>query len=175
MLIDKERFSKFSKLLALTGCCYLAGCAHPSVMDLDANTVQVSTNAAPICGGEGAQKAAVKLAAIETIKHGFDRYIILGAQAATTQQYAGSTPIVANSYGSGTVTTLGNSAAFQSQSTTYVTGGTPIILNRHNQALQVRMYAATDPQAINAIDARRILGAEWQKLVAKGTVTTCTE
>lgn len=31
----------------------LAGCASSSVMDLDSNTIQVSTSAAPACGGPG--------------------------------------------------------------------------------------------------------------------------
>ena len=88
---------------------------------------------------------------------------------------AGSTPIVANSYGSGTATVIGNTGTFQGSSTTYYSGGTPIILNRHNQALQVRMFKADDPQAVNALDARRALGHDWPKLVAKGTVATCAE
>lgn len=164
-----------AKIAISTLCILLAACSHSSVLDLDANTVQVSANAAPICGAEGAQKVTTRLAAIETIKHGFDRYIVLGSQAGTTPQYAGTTPLVANSYGSGTVTTYGNTGTFQAQSTTQYSGGTPIILNRHNQALQVRMFKADDPQAVNALDAKRILGSDWRKLVAKGTVATCVE
>ncbi len=163
------------KFALLVACSMLAGCAHSSVMDLDANTVQVSANAAPVCGAEGAQRVTSRLAAIETIKHGFDRYVILGAQAGTTQQYAGTTPLVANSYGNGSATVFGNTGIYQGQSTTYFSGGTPIILNRHNQALQVRMFKADDPQAVNALDARRALGPNWPKLVARGTVATCAE
>lgn len=122
MEISSNRVGR-AKFALLSLCYLLAGCAHSSVLDLDANTVQVSANAAPVCGAEGAQRATSRLAAIETIKHGFDRYVILGAQADTTQQYAGSTPIVANFYGSGTATVIGNTGTFQGSSTTYYSGG----------------------------------------------------
>jgi hypothetical protein len=38
----------------------------------------IQTGAAPICGGAGALKVSQQLAAIETIKAGYDRYIITG-------------------------------------------------------------------------------------------------
>ena len=79
------------RAVLLAFCGLLTACAHSSVMDLDSNTVQVSANTAPVCGSEGAQRVTTRLAAIETIKHGFDSYVILGSQAGSTLQYAGST------------------------------------------------------------------------------------
>lgn len=167
--------SALDRMISLAGALFLSACAHPSVMDLDATTIQVSANTGLICGAEGAQRVTTKLAAIETIKHGFDSYVILGSQAGTTQQYAGMTPLVANSNGTGTATIFGNTGTFQGQSTTTYTGGTPIIVNRHQQALQVKMFRTGDPQAANALIARRMLGPDWSKLVAKGSVATCAE
>ena len=73
MNITKMGVSIFSLLLG--------ACASSSVMQLESNTIQVSTSAAPACGSQGAQQVAIKRAAIESLQRGFDRYLILGAQA----------------------------------------------------------------------------------------------
>jgi hypothetical protein len=142
-------------------------------MDLDANTVQISTSAAPVCGAQGAQQVATTRAAIETITRGYDRYVILGAQAQNNVGVVGYTPITANSYGSGTVNAYGNTATYNGQTNTFVTGGQPIIAGSHDQALTIRMFGASDPQGANAVDARHVLGPDWQKIVAKGPKATC--
>jgi hypothetical protein len=135
----------------------LAGCASSSVIDLDSSTIQISTSAAPACGAQGAQEVAVKRAAIETINRGYDRYIILGGGQQNNVGVVGYTPITANTYGS----------------RTYVSGGQPIIGGSHDQQLMVRMFRPSDPGYENAVDARRVLGPEWQKTVAKGPGSTC--
>jgi hypothetical protein len=58
-----------------------AGCVRTSVMPFSADTFQITTSAAPVCGGVGAQRIATEDAAIATIQNGFDSLIILGAQA----------------------------------------------------------------------------------------------
>ncbi len=146
------------KSVALCGALFLAGCASASVMDLDANTVQVSAGAAPVCGAIGAQNYAVKTAAYQTLRRGFDKYIIGGAQATAQERFAGYTPMYANSYGN----------------TTMITGGEPIMMTEHGQNLVVHMFHATDPGAENAIDAKTTLGPDWQKIMAKGPGVTCT-
>jgi hypothetical protein len=151
----------------------LAGCARSSVMDLDSNTIQISTSAARRCGMQGAQEVAVKRAAIETITRGYDRYLILGGDYDNNVRVVGHTPIVANTYGSGSVYGYGNSATYGGQSSTYVTGGQPILGGSHDQTLILRMFRASDPAGANAVDARRVLGPEWQKIVAKGPGSTC--
>ena len=151
----------------------LGACASSSVMDLDSNTIQISTTAAPACGQQGAQQVAVKRAAIETLQRGYDSYVILGAQAQNNVGVVGYTPITANTYGTGTINSYGNTATYNGQANTYVSGGQPIIGGSHDQALQVRMFHATDPEAANAVDARRTLGPDWKKIVAKGPSATC--
>lgn len=54
----------------------LTACAFSSVQDMSRSTFQVSTTAAPICGKSGAAKVASKLAAIEVIKRGGDRFLL---------------------------------------------------------------------------------------------------
>ncbi len=56
----------------------LAGCARTSSMMMSKDVVQITVNAPPVCGAEGAQKVATRRAAIETLKNGFDEYLIIG-------------------------------------------------------------------------------------------------
>lgn len=151
----------------------LGACASSSVLDVDSNTIMVSTSAAPACGKQGAQEVAMKRAAYETLRRGYDRYVILGAQAQNNVGVVGHTPLVANTYSSGTINSYGNMGTYSGTSNTYVTGGQPIIGGSHDQDLAVRMYRTTDPGADRAVDARQVLGPEWQKIVSKGPGSTC--
>jgi hypothetical protein len=146
------------KILSLASALLLTGCASASVMDLDANTVQVSAGAAPACGAIGAQKYAVKTAAYQTLRRGYDKYVIVGAQGTSEQRFGGYTPMYANTYGNSTV----------------ITGGAPIVMTEHGQNLVVHMFHVGDPGADNAVDAKTSLGPDWQKILTKGPGNTCT-
>ena len=152
----------------------LSGCASASVMDLDANTVQVSAGAAPACGAAGAQQFAIKTAAYETLKRGYDRYVIMGAQGSSHDRLAGFTPMQANSYGSGTYSGYGNSGYYNGYTHTTITGGEPIVLTEHGQDLVVKMFHENDPMGANAVDAKSTLGPKWQEILLKGPGMTCT-
>lgn len=132
-------------------CVAFGGCAGASTIPLAQDTVQITARAAPICGAVGAEKIAIRQAAVETIRRGYDRFIVLNAQAGGT--YAGSTPIV--------VQRLGGGMAMAS-------GGTPMIAP--NQGLVVKMFKDSDPAASNALSARDTLGADWQDQVKKNTI-----
>ena len=120
----------------------LTGCASASVMNLDANTVQVSAGAAPACGAVGAQNYAVKTAAYETLRRGYDKYIIGGAQATSQTRFSGYTPMYANSYGNSTM----------------ITGGEPIMMTEHGQNLVVHMFHTSDQGAENGVNRRCGIG-----------------
>jgi hypothetical protein len=160
--------------IALPFLAIPGGCATASVMDLDSNTVQVSAGAAPVCGAIGAQNYAVKTAAYQTLRRGFDKYVIVGAQATAHDKLTGFTPTYANSNLSGTYSGYGNMGTFNGYSNTTISGGQPIIMTEHGQNLVVHMFHANDPGAENAIDAKTALGPEWQKILAKGPGNTCT-
>ena len=151
----------------------LTGCVRSAVTPLSANTIEITSSAAPACGRIGAQKIACQRAAIETIKRGYDKYIIAGGNYQNNVGVAGYTPVVANSYGSATASSFGNTTAIRGQSTTTVSGGTPIIAGSHDQGIVVRMFRDGDPQGANAISARDALGPTWPELIKKGLVTTC--
>lgn len=73
---------KFGPLvLSLAGAALLAACAHSSIQPMARDTFKVATNAAPACGPNGARNVAFKTAAVEVIRRGNDKFIIVGDNA----------------------------------------------------------------------------------------------
>jgi hypothetical protein len=97
----------------------------------------------------------------------------MGAQATEHDRLAGFTPTQAHSYGSGTYSGYGNTGTYSGYSNTTVTGGEPIVLTDHGQNLVIRMFHSGDQGAENAVDAKKALGPDWQKIMAKGPGNTC--
>ena len=150
----------------------LIGCARASVMPLAQDTVQISSHTAAVCGGTGAaQDVAFKRAAVETIRRGYDRFVIVGAEGQTEARVLGYTPTQAYTTGTATATRYGNTATAVGSSTTTITGGAPIVAHAHNQDLIVKMFKQGDPAGENALDARQQLGPGWQDAVTKNTWT----
>lgn len=149
------------KFCAVAICCavLLAGCARTSSLQLAADTVEISARAAPLCGPEGASRMAAKTAAVETIKHGYDKFIILRSQAQNNVGVVGYTPVTAQ-------TTYGGGHA-----TTHVYGGEPIVAGTHNHGLIVKMFKEGDPQGANAMSATATLGPKWRDIVGQPTLT----
>jgi hypothetical protein len=149
----------------------VTGCARSAAMPLAQDTLQITSTAAPFCGREGAQKVAFQRAAAETIRHGYDRFVILGGEAQTNIHVVGYTPTRAYTTGYATATGYGNTATAQGTSTTTVTGGQPIYGGSHNQDLVVKMFRDGDPAGANALSARETLGPGWQEAVNKNAWT----
>src|SRR5690606_32486672 len=63
-----------------------AACTSSNAVRTSANTAIIRTSAAPICGGTGAARVAEQQAAIETVKAGYDRYIIVDMASANNVQ-----------------------------------------------------------------------------------------
>ena len=151
----------------------LAGCASSSVLDVASDTIQISTSAAPVCGQSGAEAVAAKRAAIETLKRGYSSYIVVGADTQDNVRVVGTTPITANTYSSGTINGYGNTAIYNGRSNTTFNGGYPIIAGHHGQSLVIRMFREGDPGSERAVDAKRVLGPEWQKEMESSSRGTC--
>jgi len=165
--VSMKRISPFLFLLAISGC------ASSSVMPLAADTVQITTSAAPICGAAGAQSVAAKQAAMETIKRGFDRFVIIGGYADNNVSVVGHTPVYADTYGSATSTISGNNIYTSGSSRTTYSGGAPIIAGSHDQVVTVKMFRDDDPVGVNALSARAELGPDWQAIVKSGKFGGC--
>ncbi len=129
----------------------LGACARTSTIPLAQDTFQITARAAPICGAEGAERLAVRQAAVEVIRRGYDRYVILKGQSQSS--VVGSTPVVVQG-------TYGGAVAY---------GGTPLIA--HGQGLVVKMLRDGDPAASNALSAHAVLGPNWQEIASKTTLT----
>lgn len=150
----------------------VAGCARAAVMPLAQDTVQITSHSAPVCGGaEAAQKVAFQRAAVETIRRGYDRFVILSGAGQTETRLLGYTPTTAYTTGTATATRFGNTATAIGSSTTTVSGGVPIVAHAHNEDLIVKMFKQGDPAGANALDARQQLGPAWQDAVNKNTWT----
>jgi hypothetical protein len=149
----------------------LAGCAGSTTMPLSQDTVQITSRAAPICGSEGAEKVAVRQASVETIRRGFDRFVILDAAATSNVGVVGYTPVTAHTTGYATATGYGNFATAQGSSTTTYSGGFPIVAGKHKQGLIVKMFKDGDPAGANALSARTELGPRWKELAASESIT----
>ncbi|MFB2566778.1 hypothetical protein [Rhizobium sp. IMFF44] len=157
------------KIVVAVGLCLLAaGCARSSAMRVSQNEAIISTSAAPVCGDEGAMKVAEKQAAIETIKAGYDRYIIVGQQGQDTTHLVQ----MPGSYSTtGTATFSGNTGFYQAN--TVYQPGPMFVAGRHNQKLAVHMFKNGEPGGQNALSAKETLGTKWAEIVRDG-VMTCT-
>ena len=153
------------KLAAIAAALTLCACARSSTMPLSADTFQLITSAAPVCGRAGAQGVAFRRAAIETINRGFDKFVILDAAAANNVRVAGYTPVQAHTTGA----VYGNTMT----ATTTYSGGYPIVAGSHDQGLVVKMFKNDDPSGANAISARSTLGPKWEEAVKESAATTC--
>ncbi len=106
---------------------------------------------------------AEKQAAVETLRAGYDRYIIVGAASANNvveTQMPGTYQTTATVYGN-TV----------SARTTYMPGGS-VVSGSHDQSFAIKMFREGDAGFDRAIPARDVLGPEWAKTVKEG-VHTC--
>ena len=159
-------------LATVVACLVLSACAKSSIIPLSADTFQVTTGAAPICGQVGAASVAAKQAAAETIRRGYDKFVITNGAYQNDVHVVGYTPVVANTSSTATGNINGNMVDMNGRATTTVSGGDPIVMGSHDQALVVKMFKASDPAGANAVDARSSLGPDWQKTVEFG-VNTC--
>ena len=145
----------------------LSGCARTSAVRTSANTMVIQGSAAPLCGATGAAGAAQRQAAIETIKAGYDGYVIVDAASANNVQVIEQRRPVNTS---GQAQVYGNQVTYQERST--YTPGAPMVYGTHDQALAIRMYRAGEPGYENAVPALEVLGPDWAKIVAGGGSNT---
>lgn len=159
------RYSVF----ALATISMLGACVSTSSTQVSRNQFLISTSAAPVCGSTGAQKIAAKMAAVEVLRNGFERYRIVGAQSQNNVGSYTTGPTYSNTYGNYNV--YGNSV--YGNSNTYYGGQQTVIYGSHDSTIGVMGFNRGEPGFNDAVDAKRTLGADWAKLVEKG-INTCT-
>jgi len=141
----------------------LSSCVQSNAMRVSQNAVIIQTSAAPVCGNIGAAKVAQKQAAIETIKAGYDSYIITSAAAANNVT-ASQMPGTYQTYG--TVNSYGGYGSVNA--TTTYTPGPVIYSGTHDQSIGVRMFKQGEPGSGQAVSARDVLGPKWAVIVKDG-------
>lgn len=135
----------FTRLSFAVSALLVAGCAQTSIQPLTQSSFKVATQAAPACGQQGARDVAFKSAAVEVIKRGGDRFVIVGDQSGSRVT-------------GGSFTGYGG---FQTYSSNL-------------QDMVVQIVKQNDPRYDDSLSARQTLGADWQEIVAKGDLQTCT-
>lgn len=139
---------KINFLGAVLATSLLTGCAYTDVQSLTQTSFKISTRGAPACSAEGTRNAALRSAAVEVIKKGGDRFVLISDEG--SQGYARG---VYSPYG-GVISVV------------------PLVHN--NQDLVVQMLSSDDPGYDNEQSARQVLGADWQTIATEGALTTCT-
>ncbi|MYF08594.1 MAG: hypothetical protein F4233_12045 [Rhodospirillaceae bacterium] len=129
------------QLLAAGLAGLLLGCAKTSVVPLSANEVRIVVDADDECGATGAQEVALERAAIEVLRRGYDRFVVVSVDGRST-----ATSI------------FGAYGLFGVAST-------------HHNAARIQMFRNGEGGFEKAIDARKILGNEWQKKIKEETST----
>lgn len=137
----------------------LAGCASAQATRTSQNTLQIDAGAAPECGAQGAARVAAKSAAIETLRAGYDRYVITGGQSQNN---------VSTTRMPGRFQTTGSMQGGVYRSTTNYVPGATVVSGSHDRSLSVVMFREGEPGAEEAVDAREALGADWAEQVKSG-------
>lgn len=132
------------KYLGAVSIFFVAGCVETSVQPLTQSSFKISTEAEDMCGAKGTREIAFREAAIEVIKRGADRFIVVGDQSRSAIT-------------GGMFTTYGG----------FDTYGT------NTQDMVIQIVQKGDPRFNDALSARQTLGAGWQEIVAKGSPDTC--
>jgi major membrane immunogen (membrane-anchored lipoprotein) len=69
---------KYGVLSLLAMLLALTACAQSSIQPMSQDTFKVATTAAPACGPNGARNVAFKTAAVEVIRRGADKFVLVG-------------------------------------------------------------------------------------------------
>jgi hypothetical protein len=142
--VMNRKDSPVRKFVVVCSLMALVGCVETSVQPLTQSSFKISTQAEDMCGAKGTREIAFREAAIEVIKRGADRFIVVGDQSRS--EITG-----------GMFTTYGG----------FDTYGT------NTQDMVIQIIQKGDPRMKDALSARQTLGPDWQAIVAKGSADSC--
>ena len=135
----------------------LAGCATTSTAPAGADTIEITVHVATVCDGADAERLARRHAAVETIRRGFDDYMVTGSVGGDHAAY--DPPATAR-----TILHGSDEGAFFSEDA-------PLLA--HHRVVTVRMFRAGEGDSTRTVSARAALGDDWEAIVAKGAPNTC--
>lgn len=155
--INWEKLMRVAIQIAVT--LLITGCVETTTSRLSQNSIRIDASAAPACGKAGALKLVNKMAAVETIRLGYDKYIITESAAQDNVGVVGYNTQTYGTYGYG---------GFNAN-----TYASPIIGGSRDATVIAYMFKSNDPQGRQAVDARQVLGADWKSIVEEGAPSTC--
>ena len=135
----------------------LAGCARTSTAPAGEDTIEITVHVATICDGGDAERLARRHAAVETIRRGFDDYIVIGS--------VGGDHVAEEAPATARTTLYGDSGR------TLLSEDAPLLA--HHRMLTIRMFRAGEGDSAATVSARAALGDEWEAVAAKGAPNTC--
>ena len=133
------------------------GCARTSTTSVGEDTIEITVHVATICDARDAERLAQRHAAVETVRRGFDDYMVIGSVGG--DHVAGDTPATAR-------TTL-----YGSSGRTLFSEYAPLLA--HHRMLTIRMFRAGEGDSAATVSARAVLGDGWEAIAAKGAPNTC--
>ena len=135
----------------------LAGCTRTSTAPAGENTIEITVHVPAICDGSDAERLAFRHAAVETIRRGFDDYLVIGTVGGEHALGAGPATARTMLYDGGEKTLFSEDA--------------PLLA--HHRLLVVRMFRAGEDDGTATVSARAMLGDEWEAIAAQGAPATC--
>lgn len=134
---------------------------------LAANTYRIDVRANAYTTPDRARKIALVRCADLTLRDGYDRFIIVGADSQELQQFAGFMPGYYSSSTNATARMVGNAVKGSATTSGFYTPATPLILNEPRVAFVVRMVRPDDPEYANGLDARQIINTYGESVGRK--------
>ena len=131
----------------------LAACGKTDTVTLSSNTSKIAATGSVFCGDKGITQFAIRRAAVETLRRGFDNFVLLDTRHARKKEFIG--------YSSGTVEVVKNPLT-GGYDTIETPGGGPMYVNLLDHQVVVRMFRAAEAAPKEALSARRVLGPDWQ-------------
>jgi hypothetical protein len=146
--------------IALGMALGLAACASSSVTPLAQNQVLIQTTADLPCGNRGTEKVVVEMAAVETLRRGFDGFVVKTTKTEDTLYTNAKSGLKKQARA------INEDPIAKSVLNLSITGV-------YDKSLIVTMLRKGDAGFNTATDARSVLGPDWQKTVSDG-VSSCT-
>lgn len=150
--LRNEGFMKtFLSSVLLCAAVAVSACNNSDVVQRAPDHIEIYGVAAPICEFSDADRFAEQLASIETIKRGFDGYIV-------RKSYRGEGLRIRYS-------------PVERRFRETARSTSPSRMKIH--AMYVQLVKADQPGMSDAIDAREQLGPEWESRVSRGIESNC--
>ena len=70
---------RISVVAAVAALVIAGGCVSTDVTPVSQNMIIINTSAAPACSGRDARQIAFRQAAVETLRRGYDKFIVVDA------------------------------------------------------------------------------------------------